>query len=346
MTIRSLQKLSVNQITNGEFSLRSLLKDSLFYPSCDIDGELIRYCNMHFDQLGICSFVYADYAAGRERLIENIDTFRGYHLLATRELGPADVGADKNLQRPEGIGIDDYGRYQDHWQPFGQWAVYERDGDYGPDHGPIRFSLLYLGAEGVAAYSGLYLNNRITPKGLAIIQPGHGFGLNWTDFTAPDGPLTRTITMGKSMPEYIFFGGLSFHGYNELPWPGYNQIDRVDHYYPTVFDSAMTVWQGLVLFLKVYGGARESNNGVTFQILDNHRTKPHANADCVFVKCGGRSYEAAIGTYKSNEGNTLRGEDIKRLIVRNNWRPGDTIICKFYCSSNMHIYEIINYQHR
>ena len=339
MTIRSLRALSPNQIQNGEIPLKSLLRDSLYYPSCDIDGELIRYCNRHFDQFEICSFVYADYAAGRDRLMENIDTFRGYHLFATRELGPADVGADKLLQIPKGIDFDDYGRYRDQWQAFGQWAVYERDGDYGPDHGPIRFSLLYLGAEGSAAYSGLYLNNKITPKGLAIIQPGHCFGLNWTDFTDPDGPLTRTIMMGKSMPEYIFFGGLSFHGYNELPWPGYSRIDRVDHYYSTVFDSAMTVWQGTVVSLQVYNGNRQSNHSVTLQILDNPRTMPHDYAEHAIVKFRERSYEATIGAYR--RGDTLRGGDIKDLILRNNWQPGQSFHSQFLIEGDTHIFRII-----
>ena len=340
MTIRSLQNLSVNQIQNGEFPLKSLLRDSLYYPSCDIDGELIRYCNRHFDQLEICSFVYADYAAGRERLMENIDTFRGYHLLATRELGPADVGANKHLEIPKGINFDDYGRYRDHWQPFGQWAIYERDGNYGSDHGPIRFSLLYLGAEGVAAYYGLYINNKIIPKGLAIIQPGHGFGLNWTDFTDPDRPLTRTMMMGRSMPEYIFYGGLGFHGYNELPWSGFKRIDRVDHYYPTVFDSAMTVWQGLVLFLKVYDGKREENRGVTLQILDNPKTMPHDYVEHVIVRYQGQSYEARKRTY--HRGDTLRGEDIKELIIRNDWSVGQILCCQFISEFDTHIYRIIN----
>jgi hypothetical protein len=284
--------------------------------------------------------VYADYAAGRERLMDNIDTFRGYHLLATRELGPADVWADKHLEIPKGINFDDYGRYRDHWQPFGQWAVYERDGDYGPGHGPIRFSLLYLGAEGVAAYSGLYLNNRITPKGLAIIQPGHGFGLNWTDYTALDGPLTRTMMMGKSMPKYIFYGGLSFHGYNDLPWPGYNRIDRKDHYYPTVFDSAMTVWWGNVLFLKVYDGNREDNQGVTLQILDSPKTRPHNYVEHVIVRYQGQSYEAKNGTYHRSD--TLRGEDIKDLIIRNAWSVGQILYCQFIFEFDTHVYRIFN----
>ena len=332
MTIRSLQNLSVNQIQNGEFPLKSLLRDSLYYPSCDIDGELIRYCNRHFDQLEICSFVYADYAAGRERLMENIDTFRGYHLLATRELGPADVGADKHLEIPKGINFDDYGRYRDHWQPFGQWAIYERDGDYGSDHGPIRFSLLYLGAEGVAAYYGLYINNKIIPKGLAIIQPGHGFGLNWTDFTDPDGPMTKALFMGKSLPEYIFNGGYGKDYYN-LPWPWYRRIDMVSPYYPAIADSALSVWHGTVVSLKVYKG------GSTLQVMDNPRTMPHDYVSSVLVRFRGQSYEAECGTY--NHGDTLRGEEIRDLILRNNWQPGQSFHCEFFIEGGTHYYRII-----
>lgn len=339
MRLQSLLKLSPNQIQNGTFPLKSLLKDSLYYPSCDIDGELIRYCNMHFNRLGISSYVYADYASGRDRLMANLDTFRGYHLIATRELSPDDVEANKVLRMPKGIDREDYHRYQGLWQPFGQWSVFERNKGFGEHHGPRRFSLLYLGAEGVAAYSGLYLNNNITPKAIAIIQPGHGFGGNWTDFTALDGSLSRTMLMGKSMPEFFFYGGLTVDGYNNLPWPGYELIDRVVPYYPSFSDSSMTVWQGNVIFLKVYNGRRESNYGISLQVMDNPRTRSHKYVNQVFVESLGHNYEAAIGTYRC--GDTLRGaETIRDLIIRNNWRPGDTLLCSFISYGDIHIYRL------
>ena len=77
MDIASLQKLTVHAIEKGPFPLKELLKDSLFYPACDIDVELIRYCNMHFSQLRICSFVYVDYSTGEKRLLEHLNEFRG-----------------------------------------------------------------------------------------------------------------------------------------------------------------------------------------------------------------------------------------------------------------------------
>ena len=341
MTVEYLQRLTAKKIQQGPFPLKAILKDSLYYPACDIDGELIRYCNMHFNRLRICSYVYADYAAGREQLMANLDSFLGYHLIATRELNPADVGADKGFPMPEGIDLEEYRRYQDMWQAFGQWAVYERDEDFDGNHGPARFSLLYLGAEGAAAYSGLYLNNNITPKGMAIIQPGHSFGFNWTNFTDPNGPLTRTMRLGRSMPEFFFYGGYTYDGYNQLPWPGYEQIDRKDHYYPTVFDSALTVWHGNVIFLKVYDGKRASNHGKTLQVMDNPRTLPHDFVEQVFVEYNGRSYEAMSGTYRHDD--TLRGNTIKDLILRNNWQPGEVLLCAFYNNVYTHIYKIIRY---
>ena len=119
---------------------------------------------------------------------------------------------------------------------------FERDPEFGKEHGPQRFSLLYLGAEGAAAYSGLYLANKITPKAMAIIQPGTGFGLNWTDFTDFDAPLAKTVRMGNAMPEYFFYGGIGDFSYDNFAWPGYKMITRITNYYPRS-EGSVTVWQ-------------------------------------------------------------------------------------------------------
>ena len=340
MTINALLKLSVSKIEQGSLPLKELLLDSLFYPASDIDGELIRYCNTHFSQLGICSFVYVDYYTGEERLLEHLNGFRGYHLLAHRRLSPGDVGADKPMEIPEFIDPEEYCRYQKDWKPFAHWAVLERDDEFGEEHGPKRFSLLFLGAEGVAAYAGLYLANKITPKGIAIIQPGHGFGLNWTNFFDWDAPLARTVKRGDSLPEYFFYGGLCRDGYNDCPWPGYKQMDRVDNYYSPTLDSSMTVWKGCIIKLKVYDGKRDDNYGVTLQVLDNAKTLPHC-CNHVYVNYNGNCFEAAIGTYQ--RGNTLRGEKtIKGLISHNHWEAGQSFLCELIVGMDgSHFYSVL-----
>ena len=298
MLVERLMGLSITGIERNNFPLKDLLEDSLFYPACDIDGGVIKYCNEHFDELGICSYVYADYATGEDRLEEHLNDFRGYHLLASRELTPSDVGADKPVPIPEGINPDEYLRYKEDWKPFARWTVFERDSYYGEEHGPERFSLLYLGAEGVAAYVGLYLANGITPRAMAIIQPGHGFGLNWTDFTDPEGVLARIVRVGSSMPEYFFYGGYGDFEYDDFAWPGYEQIDRIPCYYPHD-GGRVTVWQyypdfwddetiydedvfddGLPLAGSPLRAVMEANGILTFEQRARYESYDTANPGC------------------------------------------------------------------
>jgi hypothetical protein len=65
---------------------------------------------------------------------------------------------------------------------FARWSVFERNENLDDNHGPSSLSLLFLRAEGAAAYQALYIEQNIVPKILAIIRPGTGFGGNFTMF--------------------------------------------------------------------------------------------------------------------------------------------------------------------
>jgi len=75
--------------------------------------------------------------------------------------------------------------------------------------------LLFLGAEGVAAYEELYTARRAVPACLAIIQPGgppQGPSAlpieNWTYFPAPDGALARVVEQNPAgVPQFLLCGG-------------------------------------------------------------------------------------------------------------------------------------------
>jgi len=73
-------------------------------------------------------------------------------------------------------------KYED-WikAPFAKWIVFQRNEGFDDHHGAERFSLLYLCAEAVAAFQALYISNHCSPLAVAVIQPGHGFGCNWTN---------------------------------------------------------------------------------------------------------------------------------------------------------------------
>ena len=102
--------------------------------------------------------------------------------------------------------------------------VLERESGFSPEHGPARFSLLYLCADGAAAYQALYVANAVAPKVIAIIQPGHGFGCNWTNFGDPEQILARTVaTNPAGKPELLLYGGYGARDYFREPcWPEYS----------------------------------------------------------------------------------------------------------------------------
>lgn len=223
-------------------SLINLLTNSLYYPACGFDFGIIKYCNEHYIEFGISSYVYADYGIAEKRLKDNLDSFYGYYLTKSRPVSATDLVFDLSQLIPE-CNDEDKERIN-FWRkrPFARYALFERDYGFGPEIGPEVFSLLYLGAEGITVYENLYLANDIIPKAMAIIQSGTAFGGNWTEFRDPDAPLAKTVMKGKTMPNYFFYGGYGYFSYDDFMWPGYRQIDAIDNYYQNG-DGRVTVWR-------------------------------------------------------------------------------------------------------
>ncbi len=227
-----LDNLSKAQIENGAFPLREILENSLYYPSSGIDGGVIKDCNTLERHKRITSFIFSDYLMGEAALTENQDTFQGYHIIATRSLVKADLAPmGWKPKLPPEFNLQEYQRESDKWKPFSSWIVYERDTDRTDQHGPIRFSLLYIGGEGVATYQALYWTNKIAARALAIIQPGTGFGGNWTDFNSESGPLAWVINTNLAgTPDIIYNGGYG-QNYNDFGWKNYKQERIISNYY-------------------------------------------------------------------------------------------------------------------
>lgn len=171
-----------------------ILRGSLYYPASGIDGRPVQYLSGF-----VYSFVYADYSYTAEELnnIVHEAGFTGYFPALRKKLSPNDLGLSDEI-KPHGIPpLNDFVQC-----PFTSWYIFEREPTFGPEHGPERFSLLFLGAEGVAVYETLYLRNAIVPKVIAIISPGTGFGGNYTDFRDPNG-LLASVMRRQRLPDYM-----------------------------------------------------------------------------------------------------------------------------------------------
>lgn len=180
------------------------------YPASGFDGGLIRNCNVNRRNWGVKSFVYVDHHETEQRLHDTPQP-KGYRLLGERRMKEEELVS--NGWCPQLLPNLNVRRYQAsvsmlaNKTPFGTWMVFEREDEFGEEHGPKRFSLLFLCADGVAAYQALYWSNNCVPKAIAIIQPGKRFGFNWTDFFKKDDPFYWTVKHNPSgMPEYVYCG--------------------------------------------------------------------------------------------------------------------------------------------
>jgi len=202
------------------FSVEKALTDSLYYPACKFDGDPVKFFSGN-----IFSFVYADYSVGREELFNELECygFRGYHAAYSQSLSAADlVPGGWTVRIMPGRGEGNPEDYKDHMkEPFAEWMIFEKDREGAPASGVERFAFLYICADGAAAYQALYLSNQVRPRMVAILQPGHGFGFNWTDFTDRRNIFARSVLHDSSfLPDYIINGGWgSEESYSEQVWP-------------------------------------------------------------------------------------------------------------------------------
>ena len=212
-----LSGISGETMQEQPFPLCDILQDSLYYPASGLQGAPIQYLAGH-----ILSFVYVDYGYCREEFRGELEHpgIMGYDCLGIRaveqELAPENWRLE-DLRRYDGDPKIHKNRMKPH---FCDWVVFRRREEYGNDHGPDRFSLLFLCADGVEAFQVLYAQNNLTPKAIAIIQSQGG---NWTDFGDSMKILGRSVLGNPGgKPELLLNGGRGgrggLKGINARPW--------------------------------------------------------------------------------------------------------------------------------
>ena len=200
-----LASVNASTISTNPFPLKEILTDSLYYPSSGFDGYPVRFLAGNF-----LSFIYVDYGRTESDLNNELKNYNfiGYETIARRSLTEKDL-APNGWTPIQPLPIDGNPLKYAHWikKPFAEWMIFQRQPDFTSEHGPERFSLVYLCADGVAAFQALYISNKITPKAVAIIRPGTGFGANWTDYRDPEQIFARSVLQNPAgIPEYLLDG--------------------------------------------------------------------------------------------------------------------------------------------
>lgn len=191
-----------------------LLRGSVYYPASSMDGRPVKYLG------GYChSFVYVDCNVSRETLTGNLDTFKGYRLHHSRSVRRDELC----FKQFQAILPDRYDGLPSSLHvsivPFAVWAIYDRLPGFDESHGPERFSLLFVGGEGVATFQSLYYSNECAPSVIVLIKCD-AFTGNWTAFYNPGGIFARSVVQNPfGKPSYLFC-----ERGPPPPWPWYSSL--------------------------------------------------------------------------------------------------------------------------
>ena len=179
--------------------LRAVLEDSLFYPASEFDGTPVKLLAGN-----VLSFVYAGYGFIEGEIFnENffdklMKGFLGYSLFAGRNVDRSEIVPEE--WAPSVKPADTHRCHDWESRAFAHWSIWKRDDDREESHGPLLFSLLFLGWEALAAYEATYLNKTVSPKIIALILPGGG----WTSLRSDDGLFKWMVRTNRAgMPGYL-----------------------------------------------------------------------------------------------------------------------------------------------
>ena len=78
----------------------------------------------------------------------------------------------------------------------------------------------------MAAFHTLYVANSAAPEVIAVIQPGDGFGGNWTSFGDERQALARVVlTNPAGAPDLLLYGGMGSRAvYGHAQWSSYDEF--------------------------------------------------------------------------------------------------------------------------
>jgi len=205
---------------NGQLPIVHILQESVFYPASAMDGRPVKYLG-GFSH----SFVYADWNVSQNSLTINLDTFKGYRIFYSRAVERSEL-CFKSFQPifPELTnGYQDRQRGRASVSPYALWVIYERLPEFDEVHGPERFSLLFIGGEGVETFQSLYFSNQCAPSVITLSRCD-AFTGNWTQFFPHEGILARSVMQNPSgTPDYIF---CDYRPKPESPWPWYAKLEH------------------------------------------------------------------------------------------------------------------------
>jgi hypothetical protein len=179
----------------------------VYYPGSGTDGGPVAA----FNKSGAAHcFVYVDYQMTRMALESELKAgFRGYESVLRAELKETDL-------------VTDWVRHAttDYRCPpfFGFIEVLQRKPGLDSTHGAERFAVLFLAADGYAAFDALFCQDNGVPPPFCIVAQDHGFGGGYSSFG--HGGLLEQLAEDAHVKPYMLLVGD-----NTREWKDYRRCD-------------------------------------------------------------------------------------------------------------------------
>lgn len=215
---------------DSPFKINAILHESIYYPASATDGTI-------FEGLGGAgySFVYVDPNIKKSILLQRIKLVAGYDVILSREILKEQLCFNKFTPVLPIPLIDENPtelRIWDEVTPYAHWVVFQRRAKTNIEHGPERFSLLFIAGEGVATYQALYYSNFARPMAI-VFRNASGFAGNWTQFERQNGIFERTVMANKAgYPDYLFVDNVYDNDWSRSERSYWHNYQKIDKQYP------------------------------------------------------------------------------------------------------------------
>ncbi len=190
---------------NSQFNCQDFFNSRVvFYPGSGDDGHPV---SVFGGTRSAHCFVYADYGMSRQSLERCLHEwgFRGYHNMARLTVRQEQIVPHGWSQHAESIteirAANAYEYAREVGALFAFLEVLERDSNFDDHHGGKRLAILFIAADGIAAFDAMFCQSSSAPL-FALVLQDHGFGGNYTTF-GEGGSLDQIALKTKTKPEYL-----------------------------------------------------------------------------------------------------------------------------------------------
>lgn len=207
------------EIVNG--FLRSRI---VYYPGAGRDGHPVKLFNQAH---GAHAYIYVDYGLPEEDVRRYAEAapgrpargFRGYRHISVLEVKKDELTPWPIIWNLSSIEIQRATQWYPRIEPYALLYVYERQQPYEDQHGAKRFAVLYLCADGIAAYDAIFCQKKSVAVPFCVVVQDHGFGGNWGRYDR-DSELELVAKRAGVRPELLL---VAFH--TSRHWRGYVPAD-------------------------------------------------------------------------------------------------------------------------